>query len=264
MYHTGSYITGESFLHHVDSRIKLGFVVGLSFIVLLSTPMTSLFTGLILFLLILLGHISLRVIGQALRPLLFFIVLIFFVHAFFTPGDPLFVIPYIGLSISGTGLVQGFFVCWKFFCLIVTAVLLTMTTPPSQIIAAVKFFLHPLKLLRVPVDNIAVMIMLALRLMPVLIAEKDRIEIARSARAYNPHRLRFIHHIRAFLSLATRILLSVFQRADELAAAMEARNYQLAPRTSFVELRMVRTDYIVLFILGIFLVIFVALNFCFG
>jgi energy-coupling factor transport system permease protein len=131
-------------------------------------------------------------------------------------------------------------------------------------IAAIKFFLHPLKWLRVPVDNIAVMIMLALRLMPVLLAEKDRIEIARKARGYNVRSLGFILHIRAFLSLATRILLSVFKRADELAAAMEARNYQLAPRTSFVELNLAKTDFIVLFFIGIFIVIFIALNFCFG
>lgn len=264
MYHTGSYITGKSFLHQIDPRIKLGFVVGLSIIILTVNPLTSLFIGLVLFLLVFLGGISLRTVGQALQPLIFFIVLIFLVHAFWTSGDSLFVVPYIGLSLSGAGLAQGFFVSWRFLCLIVAAVLLTMTTQPSRIIAAVKFFLQPLKLLRIPVDNIAVMIMLALRLMPVLLAEKDRREIARSARGYNIRPLRFILRIRAFLKLTTRILLSVFQKADELAAAMEARNYQLAPRTSFVELRLTNSDFIVLFFLVIFLVIFIALNLRFG
>ena len=264
MYHTGSYIAGRSLLHHIDPRIKLACVVGLSIIILSVKPWPSLFIGLALFLLVFIGGINLRTIGQALQPLLFFIVLIFLVHVLFTEGDSLFIVPYIGLSLSCAGLAQGFFVSWKFLCLIVVAVLLTMTTEPSRMIAAVKFFLHPLKWLRVPVDNIAVMIMLALRLMPVLLAEKDRIEIARKARGYNVRRLGYILHIRAFLPLVTRILLSVFKRADELAAAMEARNYQLAPRTSFVELRLAHIDFIVLFFIGIFIVIFIALNFCFG
>lgn len=264
MYNAGSYIAGLSLLHRIDPRIKLACVVGLSIIILTVSPLTSILIGLALFLLIFICGISLRTIGQALKPLLFFIVLIFLVHALFTGGDSLFTVPYIGLSLSGTGLEQGFFVSWRFLCLIVAAVLLTMTTQPSRMIAAVKFYLYPLKWLHIPVDNIAVMIMLALRLMPVLLTEKDRIETARRARGYNARRLSFMLHIRAFLSFSTRILLGVFVRADELAAAMEARNYHLAPRTSFVELRLSNVDFIVLFFLGILGIIFIALNFCFG
>jgi energy-coupling factor transport system permease protein len=121
-----------------------------------------------------------------------------------------------------------------------------------------------MKLLHVPIDNIAVMIMLALRLMPVFLAEKERIEIARMARGYDVRRSAFSLHIRSFLSLATQILWSVFKRADELAAAMEARNYQLGPRTSSVELKFATIDFIALSFLVIFFVIFVALNRCFG
>ncbi|MCG6533361.1 MAG: energy-coupling factor transporter transmembrane protein EcfT [Syntrophales bacterium LBB04] len=264
MYHTGSYIPDVSPLHRLDSRIKLASVFGLSIIILTLKPLTSIFIGLALFSLVFVSGISLRTIGQALKPLLFFMVLIFLAHALFTEGDSLFRVPYLGLSLSWAGLAQGFFVSWRFLCLIVAAVLLTMTTPPSRMIAAVKFFLQPLKLLRIPVDNIAVMIMLALRLMPVLLREQDRLEMARKARGYNVRRLSFFLRIQAFLSLATRILLNVFQRADRLAEAMAARNYQLAPRTSFVELRPAKTDFIVLFFIGIFIVIFIALNSCFG
>lgn len=264
MYHTGTYITDSSLLHRLDPRIKLASVVGLSFIILAAKPLVSMLVGLTLFLLGFICGISLRTIGQALRPLLYFIVLIFLVHVLFTEGNSLFKIPYIGLSLSSVGLAQGFFVSWRFLCLIVTAVLLTVTTQPSRIIAAIKFFLQPLKLLRIPVDNIAVMIMLALRLMPLLLAERERIEIARKARGYNVDSTGFFLRIKAFLSLTTRILLGVFKRADELAVAMEARNYQLAPRTSFIELKLATGDFFALFFLGIFLVIFMALNFSFG
>jgi energy-coupling factor transporter transmembrane protein EcfT len=267
MYHTGAYIPGATLLHRLDPRIKLASVVGLSFVILAAKPLVSLFIGLDLFLLVFSCGISLRTIGQAIRPLLFFLILIFLAHALFTEvteGNSLFAVPSIGLSLSRAGLEQGFFVFWKFLCLIAAAVLLTMTTKPSRIIAAIKFYLQPLKLLRVPVDNLAVMIMLALRLMPVLLAEKSRIEIAQKARGYDSRRAGFFLQIKAFLSLAIRILLSVFKRADELALAMEARNYQLAPRTSAIELKFAGADFIGLFFLGLFLVIFVALNSSFG
>jgi energy-coupling factor transport system permease protein len=148
--------------------------------------------------------------------------------------------------------------------LIIAAVLLTLTTAPSQMIAAIKYFLKPLKLLRVPVDDIAVMIMLALRLMPILLTEKERIETAQKARGYNLRQSGFIIRIKAFLSLTLTVLTGVFRRADELALAMEARNYQRGERTSLVELKLTSSDYLVLIFLGVFLVIFVALNSHFG
>jgi energy-coupling factor transport system permease protein len=264
MYSTGSYINGTTFLHRIDPRIKLAFVVALSIVVLAAQPLTSLTIGLGLAALVLASGISFRTVWQAVSPLLFFIILIFLVHALFTEGEPLWGVPAIGFSVSRTGLIQGFFVSWRFLCLIVAAVLLTMTTPPSYLIAAVKFYLQPLKLFRLPVDSIAVMITLALRLMPLFLTEKNRIEIARRARGYNIHKAGLRQHIKAFLSFTNSILLGVFQKADELSAAMEARNYHLGPRTSFVELRLRGFDRCILLFSGIFLVIFIALNCRFG
>ena len=201
-----------------------------------------------------------RTIGQAIKPLLFFIVLIFLVHALFNEGEALVSFPFFGISLSYAGLQQGFFVVWRFLCLIIAAVLLTMTTSPSQMIAAIKFFLKPLKLLRVPVDDVAVMIMLALRLMPVMLAQKERIEIAQKARGYNLYMSGFIMRIKAFLSLISNIMFGVFRRADELALAMDARNYRRGERSSFVELKLTSSDYLVIIILGILLVVFTFLN----
>jgi energy-coupling factor transporter transmembrane protein EcfT len=208
--------------------------------------------------------IGLRTIGQALRPLLFFIVLIFLVHALFNEGDALIHIPFFGISLSLEGLQKGFFVVWRFLCLMIAAVLLTLTTAPSQMIVAIKYFLKPLKWLRVPVDDIAVMIMLALRLMPILLSEKEKVETAQKARGYNLRQSGLMIRIKAFLSLALTVLTGVFRRADELALAMEARNYQRGERTSLVELRLSSSDYLVLIFLGGFFVIFVALNSHFG
>lgn len=264
MYHTGSFIKGQSLIYNLDPRIKLAATICLSVFILWTKPLIVFVVGIALFCAVFASGISLRTIGQALKPLLFFIVLIFLAHALFNEGEALVSIPHLGLSLSYTGLQQGFFVVWRFLCLIVAAVLLTLTTLPSQMIAAIKCFLRPLKLLRVPVDDIAVMIMLALRLMPILLTEKERIETAQKARGYNLRRSGFIVRIKAFLSLTLTVLLGIFRRADELALAMEARNYRRGERTSLVELKLTSPDYIVLTFLGIFSVIFIALNHCFG
>jgi energy-coupling factor transporter transmembrane protein EcfT len=264
MYHTGSFIKGESLAYHIDPRIKLAATICFSVFILWVKPLTAFVIGIALLFAALVNGISLRTIGQALKPLFFFIVLIFLVHALFNEGEFLFKISCIGISISYAGLQQGFFVVWRFLCLIIAAILLTLTTAPSQMIAAIKYFLRPLKLLRVPVDDIAVLIMLALRLMPILLTEKERVEIAQKARGYNLQRSGLIIRIKAFLSLILTVLTGVFRRADELALAMEARNYQREERTSLVELKLTSSDYLVLIFLGVSLFIFVALNSYFG
>jgi energy-coupling factor transporter transmembrane protein EcfT len=264
MYHTGSFIKGQSLIYNLDPRVKLAATICLNVFILWVKPLIAFVIGIALLFTALASGINLRTIGQAIKPLLFFIVLIFLVHAFFNEGEALVSFPFFGISLSYAGLQQGFFVVWRFLCLIIAAVLLTLTTAPSQMIAAVKYFLRPLKLLRVPIDDIAVMIMLALRLMPILLTEKERVETAQKARGYNLRRSGFIIKIKAFLSLTLTVLTGVFRRADELALAMEARNYQRGERTSLVELKLTSSDYLVLIFLGGGLVIFVALNSHFG
>ena len=260
MYHTGSFIKGQSLLYNLDPRVKLAATISLSVFILWVKPLTAFIIGSALLFAALASGIRLRTIGQAIKPLLFFIALIFLVHALFNESKTLVSIPFLGISIAYEGLQQGFFVVWRFLCLIMAAVLLTMTTAPSAMIAAIKYFLKPLKLLSVPVDDVAVMIMIALRFMPILLTEKERVETAQKARGYNLGRSGSVIRIKAFLSSILTILTGVFRRADELALAMEARSYHRGERTSLVELRLNSSDYLVLVFLGISLVIFLALN----
>ncbi|MFA5321868.1 MAG: energy-coupling factor transporter transmembrane component T [Smithella sp.] len=260
MYYTGSFVKGQSLIDNLDPRLKLAVTIFFSVFILWVKPQTALITGMSLICAVLANGISLRAIGQAVKPLLFFIVLIFLAHLIFDKGGSIIKIPVFGLSFACEGLLQGLLVVWRFLCLLVIAVLLTMTTAPSQMIAAIKYFLKPLKMLRVSVDNIAVMVMLALRLMPILLAEKERLETAQKARGYNLHRSGSVIRMKAFLSLALTVLSGVFRRADELAMAMEARNYQPGERTSFVELKLTPCDYLACTFLGVLIVIFLALN----
>ncbi|MBN1381373.1 MAG: energy-coupling factor transporter transmembrane protein EcfT [Deltaproteobacteria bacterium] len=253
MYHTGLFINGNSTIHRLDPRVKLAAAVILSVMILGVKAPTVILLGLALLGAVLAGRISFRIIGQAVKPLLFFAGLIFFTHAFFSEGEALALItlPYLKISVSRTGIAEGGLVVFRFLCLTVAAVVLTMTTTPARTIAAIKFFLRPLKTLRVPVDDIAVMMMVAMRLMPVLLMEKDRIETAQKARGYDLRGSTTAVRLKAFISLIKTVLLGVFRRADELAAAMEARSYNRGERTTFIELKMRSIDYITLAILFI-------------
>jgi len=265
MYHAGSYAFGRSFIHRLDPRVKLAAVVGLSVLLLWIAEPLSFLLGAALLVLTLLGGINLKTIAEAVRPLLVFIVLIFAVHLFFHESDDAVIrLPYLGLPFSVSGAQKACFVTWRFFSLLVAALLLTMTTRPSHLIAAVRWFLQPLKKLRLPVDDIAVLLALALRLMPVLLGEKERTELARKARCGHPEGKSFAGRLKIFLSLAHSVLLGVLRRADELAAAMEARNYRRGGRSSFVEMNMRLSDRMAVIILFTAALFFLALNSRFG
>ena len=132
MYHTGSFIKGQSLLYHLDPRVKLAATICLSVFILWVKPPTAVVIGIVLLCAALVSRIRLRIIGQAIKPLLFFIVLIFLVHAVFDEGEAMIKFPFLGFSLSYAGLQQGFFVVWRFLCLIIAAILLTLTTTPSR------------------------------------------------------------------------------------------------------------------------------------
>ncbi len=264
MYHTGVFIKGGSPIYDLDPRVKLASIFFLSILILWVKPLAVFFIGITLLFVALANSINLRTILQAVKPLILFIGLIFLAHALFSEGETFVTIPYLRVSFSLSGVQEGFLVVWRFLCLIVAAVLLTMTTAPSALIAAIKYFLRPLRYFRVPVDDIAVMIMLALRLMPVLLTEKEKIETAQKARGYDSRRSGFFVSIKTFLSLTLAVLLGTFRRADELAMAMEARGYARQERTSLAELTLLFRDYVTLLFLSLFVVIFIALNYYFS
>jgi energy-coupling factor transport system permease protein len=255
MYRAGTFIAGKSFIYKLDPRVKLAFIIILSIFILWSLPIQVYFLGAGLLVVALASGISIRTIAQSVKPLLIFIILIFLAHALFGNNNSSFA------GISTSGVHEGFIVVFRFLCLIAAAVLLTMTTAPSVLIAAVKYFLRPLKYLRVPVDDIAVMIMLALRLMPIMLLQKERIENAQKARCYDAKNAGLIARVKSFLSLILAVLLGIFRRADELALAMEARGYARAERTSATTMKITPLDHAAIIIFVVAAIIFMALKF---
>jgi energy-coupling factor transporter transmembrane protein EcfT len=140
------------------------------------------------------------------------------------------------------GLVQGAYVTWQFAGLVIGAAILTMTTLPSDLVGGIERLLRPLSRIGIPSQEIAVMVAMAFRFMPMLLEEYERLRMAQMARGADFATGGITDRIRAVALLAVPLMLSAFRRADELIMAMEARGYRRGPRTSLHELRMTGTD----------------------
>jgi len=242
-FHFGQYTADASPLRHVDPRVKILTVVILSILIFQATPgeivMISLFMGLV----IRISRVTLKEIGGVLKPIAVFAVLLFLIHLFFSEGRDIFTIPVLPVRITYEGLEKGFIVVWQFTALVTAGALLTMTTPPSTLVAALEKLLRPMKIVRVPTQDLAVMVSMALRFVPTFSEEYSRMKTARLARGGDLKGKGLSRRLKTAISIVVPLILSAFRRADDLAAAMEARGYARGPRTTLRELRMTGTDF---------------------
>ena len=168
-------------------------------------------------------------------------------HFFFTPGPSLPFFPLGFIDITWTGVAKGFFVAAQLFLAILFSSLMTLTTSPLQLAHGLEKLLAPLKRFHVPVEDFSMMAMLAIKFIPILLGETDRIMKAQSARGVDFESGNFFRRAKNLLPILTPLFHSVFKRADDLALALLARGYVSgAKRTHLHESRMERRDYWVL------------------
>jgi energy-coupling factor transporter transmembrane protein EcfT len=242
MINLGEYRPGDTVLHRLDPRVKICAVMVLSLLIFAATPTGIVLISLFLAALIRTARLTPAQTAAALRPVVVFMAVIFFMHLFTTEGEPLLTVPHLPIVITREGLSQGSLVTWQFAGLVISAAILTMTTLPSDLVGGIERLLRPLSRVGIPSQEIAMMIAMALRFLPMLLEEYDRLRLAQMARgadfSIGGVRLR----MRAVALLIVPLMLSAFRRADELVVAMEARGYRRGPRTTLRELRMTRAD----------------------
>jgi energy-coupling factor transporter transmembrane protein EcfT len=228
----GHYSPGRSFGHRLDARFKILSVVGLSLLILQARGWDVPLLSLALAAVMALSGLRPRLLLAALRPLWLFALLLFGVHLFFTEGTPLFYLPLVPAAATLEGLGRGGLVAWQFLLLASFGTVLSLTTAPTDLVCALERLLRPLRRLDVPTQDIAVMVSMALRFVPTLLEEYDRIRTAQMARGAavgaGPLRAR----LRALAALVIPLLSSALRRADDLADAMEARGYAGGERTT--------------------------------
>lgn len=222
----GRYIPGNSFVHLMDPRSKLIFVFIFIFIVFLANN-TVTYALLLLFTLfvILMSRIRLYFLINGLKPILILLVFTFLIHIIFTrEGDVLLDLGI--LKVYEGGLRQGIYISIRFLVLVFVTSILTLTTSPISITDGVEVLLNPLKKLKLPIHELALMMSIALRFIPTLMDETDKIMKAQMARGSDLSAGPIKDRVKAVVPLLVPLFVSAFKRAEDLATAMEVRGYR--------------------------------------
>ncbi|AIQ42194.1 energy-coupling factor transporter transmembrane protein EcfT [Paenibacillus sp. FSL R5-0912] len=239
----GQYIHSGSVLHRLDPRTKLLSVLTFTFCCLSlhnvgGYAVATVFAGSQL----LLSRVPVRMFLRGLQPVVLILSFTFVYHLFHTPGTPLW--PGSAVKVTGAGIENGIFVVWRILLLVSLASLLTLTTKPLDLAKGLEKLFKPLSRWGVPVEAIALMLVLAVRFIPTIVQELDRIMLAQRARGYEIMAVKGYKRILAYLTLVVPLLLSTVQRAEQLAMTIDARAYGTGKgRTSYRELNLSRMDY---------------------
>lgn len=222
----GRYIPVDSPLHKMDPRAKLlTIIIFIAVVFLADNALTYGLLAIFTLAAIWLSNIPIKFLFNGLKFLFWIILFTFFLHIFFTKeGDLLYKFGFI--EIYQGGLRQGIFISLRFFFLLLVTSLLTLTTTPIEITDGIESLLKPLKKVGFPVHELSLMISIALRFIPTLMDETDKIMKAQMARGVDFSEGTIKQRAKAVVPLLIPLFINAFKRAEELATAMEARGYR--------------------------------------
>lgn len=242
----GQYIEGNSFIHKMDAKVKI--ILTLLFMVLLfviKSPLSYLIVTALTFGIIVMCGVPLKCIFKGIKPMIFILVFTAVMNLFMTPGESLVSINLwvLTLSISKEGIVTAVFMVLRLLYLLLGTSVLTLTTTPLKLTDGIERLLKPLNVIKVPAHEIAMMMTIALRFIPTLADETDKIIKAQKARGADFEAGGIVKRAKALIPILVPLFVSSFRRADELATAMESRCYRGgAGRTKMNESHVKRSD----------------------
>ncbi|MCT4660731.1 MAG: energy-coupling factor transporter transmembrane protein EcfT [Tissierellales bacterium] len=250
----GQYYPGNTLIHRIDPRAKIVFVfLFIISLFLINTFTPYLFIGLGLFGVIKASKVPVKFIVKGLKPILFIIIFTFLINVFMTRGE---IIVSLGpLNITKEGLYQAGFMAIRLIFLIMGTSLLTLTTSPIALTDGIEHLLNPMKRIGVPAHELAMMMTIALRFIPTLLEETDKIMKAQKARGADFETGGLMKRAKNLIPLLVPLFISAFRRADELAMAMEARCYHGGEgRTRMKQLSFEKKDYIASAVMALYCV----------
>ena len=257
----GQFYPADSAIHRLDPRVKLAG----TFVFLVSLFITKSITGYIiataaLAICIRLSTVPFKFITRGLKAILFVLLISVSFNLFLTPGELLFKIGF--LKFTREGLKTAGFMAVRLIYLVIGSSIMTLTTTPTQLTDGLEKSLGFMNRFKVPVHEIAMMMAIALRFIPILIEETDKIMKAQTARGADFESGNLIKRARALVPILVPLFVSAFRRASDLANAMEARCYHGgAGRTKMKPLVYARRDYTAYIILLVYFVIMLATRF---
>lgn len=220
----GQYYQGDSLIHRLDPRLK---VVGV-FIYLISLfcfryVIGFLVAGLFFVLVLKLSKVPFRYVIKGLKPILFLLIFTAALNLLWTPGETIW--KFGILNLTKEGIYKCIFMAFRLILLIIGSSLLTLTTTPNQLTDAMEHLLGPLKRFGAPVHEVAMMMSIALRFIPILLDETDKIMKAQMSRGADFESGNIMQRMRSMVPLMVPLFISATRRANELAYAMDARCY---------------------------------------
>ena len=257
----GQFFPGDSLLHRLDPRTKIVLLFFfLTAIFIFDSPLAYAALTAFTAALIAVSCVPPLLMLKALKPLSWIIAFTFVIHLVSTPGDAFFHVWLFDFTWQGAA--KGFFIALRLALLILLSALLTYTTSPLALTDALETLMQPLRRVGVPAHEIAMMMTIALRFVPTLIEEADKIMKAQQARGADLTEGSVIERVKGFVPVLVPLFISAFRRADDLALAMEARCYRGGVgRTQMKALRISSIDYIAYAFGALFFAALAALKF---
>jgi len=238
----GQFFPGSSFVHRLDPRTKLvGTILFVTAIFLAESRVAYGLLTAFTVLAIALSGVPVRLVLRSIRPLWLIILITVLIHVFTTPGTVIYALGPLTATVEGVR--QGALMASRLVFLIVMSSLLTFTTSPIVLTDGIERLLNPFRRVGLPAHELAMMMTIALRFIPTLLEETDRIMKAQMARGADFTSGNILRRARNMVPLLVPLFINAFRRADELAVAMEARCYRGGEtRTRMKELRLAARD----------------------
>lgn len=249
----GQYYQTESVIHKLDPRVKIGgtllYIISLF---LFENGWGYLLAALFLALVIKFSNVPFKFMVRGMKSILFLLMITVIFNLFLTPGETLVAI--WKLKITKEGLRLAISMAFRLTFLIIGSSIMTLTTTPNNLTDGMEKMLSPLKVFKVPVHEVAMMMSIALRFIPILMEETDKIMKAQIARGADFETGGLIKRAKALVPLLVPLFISAFRRANDLAMAMEARCYRGGDgRTKMKPLIYVKRDYLAYLVIGVYL-----------
>lgn len=240
----GQYFPGDSFVHRLDPRTKILFSLLFIVCIFLSKGfLCFLMIAMFAFMCMKVSKISMKFIIKGLKPIMFIVLFTFMLNLFLSSGDDV-IVKFGVISITFSGIRNAVFMAIRLILLVTCTQLLTLTTSPIQLTDGIERLLSPLKRIGFPAHELAMMMSIALRFIPTLIEETEKITKAQKARGADFETGGVIKRVKSMIPLLVPLFVGAFRRADELAMAMEARCYRGGSgRTKMRPLQYTNKDY---------------------
>lgn len=260
----GQYYPADSIIHKLDGRTKILlaalFIISVffcksfaSFAFLLSLTAAMVF----------ISRIPLRIVIRSLRAIIFILIFTFIINVFLTKGEGEPIVDWWIIEFYPEGIWNALFIAIRILCLIMaSSILISFTTTPIQLTYSIESLLAPLKKIKVPVHDFAMMMSIVLRFIPALSEETEKIMTAQKARGADFESGSLLKRAKALIPVLIPLFVSAFRRSDELATAMECRCYHGGKgRTKMTVTRMRASDYIALAVMILLIAALIMLNF---